>query len=70
MDATNDAKNLIDQSINHDCIAHAPHSAELHDALLVLCGDYVENLPTVEFWGEDDDGNEWRVHLDGFGGAR
>lgn len=62
------AKDLIEQSILHDEITHAPHSVGLHDALLILCGDYVENGPTVEFWGETDEGEEWRVHLDGFRG--
>lgn len=64
------AKDLIAQSIRRDEITHAPHTVALHDELLILCGDYVENLPTVEFWGETDDGQEWRVHLDGFGSAK
>lgn len=62
-----EARALIARSVEHDEIVHAPHTPELHDALLLLCDDYVENRPTVEFWGTDDDGEEWRVHLKGFG---
>ncbi len=53
---------MIAESVEHDCIVTVDHTPELHDELLILCDDYVENRPVFEFWGEAD-GNEWRIHL-------
>lgn len=62
----NTAQHLIARSISHTEIAHADYSADLADELSVECDDSSEASETViEYWGTDDDGNEWRVHLSG-----
>lgn len=59
------AKDLIAQSIRYNEITHAPYAPELCDEMLVECEDHVDsNSGVVEFWGTDDDGDTWRVHLD------
>jgi hypothetical protein len=55
---------LITRSISHDEIAHARHDAETAAELAALSDDSVENGAVIEYWGTDDDGAEWRVHLD------
>lgn len=35
----------------------------LQDALLAQCDDSVETDGLIEYWGSDDAGATWRVHL-------
>ena len=58
------AKELIKRSISHDEIAHGKYDAETAAELAALSDDSVENGAVIEYWGTDDDGAEWRVHLD------
>lgn len=39
------------------------YDSEIPTDLLVACDDSVENGEVTEYWGTDDDGNEWRVHI-------
>lgn len=56
----------IARSVSHTEIVILPWSQEAQDELSLLCDDSVEASPTTwEAWGTDDDGAEWRVHLDG-----
>ena len=47
-----------------DCIVHIEASSEAIDELALECEDHVENGPVHEFWGRDDDGNDWCVDVD------
>jgi hypothetical protein len=63
---TDTASSLIARSTSHSEVAHAEWSADLAADLAAECDDSTEASATVlEFWGVDDDGVEWRVHLDG-----
>ena len=55
---------LIKRSISHNEIAHGKYDAETAMELKSLSDDSVENGDVIEYWGTDDDGDEWRVHLD------
>lgn len=57
------ATDLIERSISHTEIAHAPYAADLAEALREASDDSVETERGLEYWGERD-GDEWRVHLD------
>lgn len=57
-------KNAIDQSILQNEIVYLDSATQDDmDTLLVECDDSVDNGPVAEFWGEDEDGNTWRVHV-------
>ncbi len=58
------ATTLINDSIKHDRIEHAPFTFELEAELLALSEDSVETAECVDIWGTDDYGDEWRVTLD------
>jgi hypothetical protein len=74
--AENQVQIAIDESIRENCIVHlkaVADSQEWVDLANVLgarssgrahdCFD--DGREVREYWGEDDDGDEWRVHLDG-----
>ena len=58
------ATKLIARSISHNEIAHGKWDAETAAELEALAEDSVENGAVIEYWGSDDEGAEWRVHLD------
>ena len=58
------ATELIARSISHNEIAHGKFDASTAAELASLSDDSVENGAVIEYWGWDDDGAEWRVHLD------
>jgi hypothetical protein len=55
----------ITTSIQHNCIARIDVES-FADArcseLAAACDNNVKNGAEWEFWGADDDGDEWRVH--------
>ncbi len=53
----------IERSITHDEIVTIDYSDEAEAELGVECDNSVRNGPVVEFWGRDQDGDAWRVHL-------
>lgn len=61
--AVQQADDLIAQSIANDEIAHAEWTDDLADELATRSDDWTTNGDVLEFWGGDDDGNDWRVHL-------
>lgn len=64
--STTTAFDLITRSVSHTDIVHADWTADLAEALSIECEDSVEASDTVvEFWGTDEDGGDWRVHLSG-----
>lgn len=62
---TSSIQALIEDSINTDSITSAPYSPDRADELRTLCDDCVENNTgsSAEYWGTDEDGRDWRVHL-------
>ncbi len=36
----------------------------IHDELQTECEGSAEHEQTVEYWGDDEDGDEWRVHVE------
>ena len=56
------AQDAIARSISHNEIITIDNTDENLEALLVECDDHTETGSVHEFWGTDDDGNEWRVH--------
>lgn len=62
-EAVQEANDLIGQSIEHDEIAHGEWTDALADELAAQSDDWTTNGDVIEFWGSDDDGNDWRVHL-------
>ena len=56
----------IGQSLQTGGIAHLPWSEAREDALCAVPSllDSAEDSVCVEAWGTEDDGAEWRIHLD------
>lgn len=57
------ADQAIARSIAHTEIVTIDDEPGLRDALLVRCGDNVENEGVAEYWGTDVAGSSWRVHV-------
>ena len=54
----------IATSVQHDYIVYLDSAPGLHETLLVYADTCHEAGDDVtEYWGEDDDGNEWRIHV-------
>ena len=56
-------KRAIARSVSHTEIVTLEYNWETIQDLLVWSDDNVETETVHEFWGTDDDGNEWRVHV-------
>lgn len=54
----------IARSISHTEIVTIDWSPASELALAEVCDDSVQTETVVEYWGTDEDGSEWRVHLD------
>lgn len=66
------AADAIARSISHTEIVTLSFDAERNEKidamhvkgdLLNASEDWVESGSVTEYWGKDDDGNEWRVHV-------
>lgn len=53
----------IEESIACNLIVHIDAQEGMIDELTVRSDDRVKNGPVMEFWGVDDDGDAWRVHV-------
>ncbi len=53
----------IARSITHNEIVTLDYSDGARDSLSSRCDDSVDVGRGVEFWGRDDEGSSWRVHL-------
>ncbi len=70
--ATHHVQSAIDESIRENCIVHlsavenTQEWVDLAAALGAAATNWVDTHEGArEYWGGDDDGDEWRVHLDG-----
>lgn len=59
------ASKAIERSVSHNDIVTVDADSEgnIIAELTPMCDDHVEANGVHEFWGQDDDGNEWRVHV-------
>lgn len=60
---SNVADQAIARSISHNEIVTIDYSSEAADMLRSECEDNVDANGLTEYWGTDDDGSEWRVHM-------
>lgn len=56
------AAEAIEASAQHGDITRCANTPANLEALLVECDDNVEG-DELEYWGVDDDGDSWRVHV-------
>jgi len=52
----------IAQSVSTNSIVHLDAGSDVIDALAAYCDDSAEHADALEYWGTDDDGNDWRIH--------
>jgi hypothetical protein len=57
------AANAIDRSISHTEIVTIDYDSDAASDLSVECDDNVSANGVTEYWGTNDEGNEWRVHM-------
>lgn len=57
------AANAINRSISHTEIVTIDYDSDAASDLSAASDDSVEANGLTEYWGTDDDGNEWRVHM-------
>lgn len=57
------AEQAITESITRDRIVIMEYSRDGAEYLSTECTNSVENGPVTEYWGVDEDGNNWRVHM-------
>lgn len=53
----------IRESIQTDRIVTIEGNAATHEALLALADDSADQPELTEYWGTDDDGRSWRIHV-------
>ena len=57
------AANAIERSISHNEIVTIDYDRDAASDLSVECEDNVSANGMTEYWGTNDEGNEWRVHM-------
>lgn len=57
------AQEAIALSVQQTSIPRVLRTEANYDALAADCDDYVDAPNETEFWGTDDIGNAWRVHM-------
>lgn len=57
------AQEAIARSISHNEIVHVDYDLGTAEDLMVLCEDHTTGNDEEEYWGVDDDGATWRVHM-------
>lgn len=57
------AECAIARSISHTEIVTIDYDADAETDLLAACEDSVDAGEVTEYWGTDDEGREWRVHV-------
>ena len=55
--------NAIWDSVAHTEIVTLDDEPGLADQLSAYCDNSVKNDGVAEYWGTDDDGNAWRIHI-------
>jgi hypothetical protein len=57
------AQEAMTLSIQQTSIPRVARTQANYDALEAVSRDYVDGPNETEFWGTDDIGNAWRVHM-------
>lgn len=57
----------ICESVQYDRIVRLPYNELLATALLSEAEDSADNNLEVEYWGQDEDGRFWTIHLERMG---
>ena len=57
------AQEAISLSVQQTSIPRVARTQANYDALEAAAKDYVDGPTGTEFWGADDLGHEWRVHM-------
>lgn len=57
------AHEAISLSVQQNSIPRVLRTEANYDALAADCDDYVDAPNGTEFWGTDEDGHGWRVHM-------
>lgn len=63
MNTITTAADAIAESIRHTSIVVIDDAPGLRDDLMTMCDDNIESDGKHEFWGTDDEGDDWRVHV-------
>lgn len=53
----------IDQSVAQDRIVTLDYDGDAERMLNAACDDSVVAFSRTEYWGTDEDGNNWRIHM-------
>jgi hypothetical protein len=56
-------ENLIEQSVRTNSIVTISRDAEIEFALSCASEDEQDCILLNEYWGTDENGNEWRIHV-------
>jgi len=56
-------ESLIEQSVCTNSIVTISRDAEIEFALSSYSEDEQDSVLVNEYWGIDDNGNEWRIHV-------
>lgn len=62
-EVTMGASRAVDRSVSHSEIVTIPWSAVTEARLHEACDGEADRGDALEFWGQDYEGNNWRVHL-------
>lgn len=57
------ANQAIEQSIERNEIVHMDYDATAAETLMVECDDHTTSNDEEEYWGENEAGETWRVHM-------
>lgn len=57
------ADRLISESVRENRTVHVQENCGVSEDLIAMCEDHNDNGDEHEYWGTDDAGNEWRVHV-------
>jgi hypothetical protein len=57
------AEQAIARSVSHTQVVTLDYQSHTLNDLVAATRDYVKGNKCWEFWGEDENGNQWRVHM-------
>ncbi len=61
---TGTAEQAIAESVFYDRCVWMAFDAQQADVLMVECDDHTTDGGVEDYWGTDEDGNEWRVNME------
>lgn len=56
-------EDAIDESIERNTIARCRNNSNNDFSLMMVCDEWAYSDAEKEYWGADEDGHEWRVHM-------